>query len=191
MEAPSPTTAAEPADAELLRRARSDPAAFRALYDRYAARVHRYHLRRCGDPHAAQDLTAETFARAWIVRERFRDRAGGSAGPWLFGIARNVLLGSVRARRLERSACERLGLEARLDAGPARTVPDESWLDGAGELLDELPPGQAEAVRLHVIDDLDYDAAAARLDTTPQAVRARVSRGLRALRLRHDDGGAR
>lgn len=190
MEAPSPMTAAEPADAELLRRARSDPATFRALYDRYAERVHRYHLRRCGDPHAAQDLTAETFARAWIVRTRFRDRAGGSAGPWLFGIARNVLLSSVRARRLERSACERLGLRDRLDRGPARAVPDESWLDGADELLDALPPGQADAVRLHVIDDLDYDAAAERLETTPQAVRARVSRGLRALRLRHE-GGAR
>ena len=86
-------------------------------------RWHRYHLRRCGDPHAAQDLTAETFAQAWLARTRFTDRAGGSAGPWLFGIARNVLLRSVRARWLERAACERLGLRERLDRGPARAVP--------------------------------------------------------------------
>ena len=72
-------------DAELLRRAHDDPAAFRRLYERHAAAVHAYHLRRTGSPDAAQDLTAETFAQAWTARRRFSDRAGGSAAPWLFG----------------------------------------------------------------------------------------------------------
>ena len=40
-------------DAELLHRARSDPAAFRTLYDRYAAAVHGYHLRRTRHADAA------------------------------------------------------------------------------------------------------------------------------------------
>ena len=97
-------------DAELLVAARSDASAFRELYERYADRVYGYHLRRSQDPHAAHDLTAETFAQAWLSRARFRDEARGSAGPWLFGIARHVLLVSVRRRRLERSACERLGV---------------------------------------------------------------------------------
>jgi RNA polymerase sigma-70 factor (ECF subfamily) len=68
-------------DAELIRETRTDAAAFRELYDRYARQVHGYHLRRTRDPHAAHDLTAETFAQAWLARRRFRDRAGGSAGP--------------------------------------------------------------------------------------------------------------
>ena len=79
-------------DADLIRRALTDADAFRRLYDRHATAVHAYHLRRSGDPHAAQDLTAETFAQAWLSRARFRDDADGSAAPWLFGIARNVLL---------------------------------------------------------------------------------------------------
>ena len=97
-------------DAQLLALACRDPAAFRTLYDRYAERVHGYHLRRCQDPDAAFDLTAETFAQAWLARSRFRDEAGGSAGPWLFAIARHVLLASVRRRALERDACERLAV---------------------------------------------------------------------------------
>jgi DNA-directed RNA polymerase specialized sigma24 family protein len=124
-------------DAELLVAARSDAGAFRELYGRYAARIYGYHLRRCQDPDAAHDLTAETFAQAWIARERFRDEAGGSAGPWLFGL-------------------------------------DEAFA--------HLPDAQQDAIRLRVLDDLGYDEAAERLDTTPQAVRARVSRGLSALR---------
>ncbi len=167
-------------DAELLVAARSDAGAFRELYERYAARIYGYHLRRSQDPDAAHDLTAETFAQAWVVRARFRDEAGGSAGPWLFGIARNVLLVSVRRRRLERSASERLGV---LDAAEvASAEPAEAWLDGLDEALAHLPDAQQDAIRLRVLDDLGYDEAADRLDTTPQAVRARVSRGLSALR---------
>src|SRR6478752_9092411 len=97
-------------DAELLVAARTDPTAFRELYERYAPRVHGFHLARARDSQAAHDLTAETFAQAWLARRRFRDEAGGSVGPWLFGIARNLLAQSVRRRRIELSACERLGV---------------------------------------------------------------------------------
>jgi hypothetical protein len=81
----------EATDAELIRRSRRSAEAFRALYDRHAERVHRFLARRTGDGQAALELTAETFAAAWLSRARFEDRAGGSAAPWLYGIARNVL----------------------------------------------------------------------------------------------------
>jgi RNA polymerase sigma factor (sigma-70 family) len=168
-------------DAELLRAARSDASSFRELYGRYAERIYGYHLRRSREPHAAHDLTAETFAQAWVSRARFRDESSGSAGPWLFGIARHVLLVSVRRHRVERSACERLGILVGADREQS-PAPDETWLDGLDEALASLPAAQQEAIRLRVVDDLSYDEAAVRLDTTPVAVRARVSRGLSALR---------
>ena len=115
--------------------ARHDAEAFHTLYVRHAARIHAQQLRQTRDPDAPHDLTAETFAQAWIVRERFRDEAGGSVLPWLLGIARNVLLMSVRCGRIERLACERLGLHERLDEPPAAVEPDASWLDGLDELL--------------------------------------------------------
>jgi DNA-directed RNA polymerase specialized sigma24 family protein len=49
-------------DAELLAASGSDARAFRRLYDRYAASIHRFHRGRTGDADAALDLTAETFA---------------------------------------------------------------------------------------------------------------------------------
>jgi RNA polymerase sigma factor (sigma-70 family) len=165
-------------DAALLAAARTDAGAFRELYDRYAERVLGYHVRRTRDEDAAHDLTAETFAQAWLVRARFRDDCGGTAGPWLFGIARNVLLMSVRRRRLEAAARARLGL-------PVTEIPaEETWLEGLDEALDELPESQREAIRLRVVDDLTYDDVADRLGTTPAAARVRVHRGLSALRHR-------
>ena len=169
-------------DAKLLRAARSDPAAFRELYERYAEAIHAYHLRRSGDVEAANDLTAETFAQAWFSRIRFRDEANGSAAPWLYGIARNVLLASVRRQRLERAACERLGIFERLDAPHSVVLPDESWLNGLDDILETLPPVQREALRLRFSDDLDFEAVALAMDTTPVAARIRVSRGLASLR---------
>lgn len=169
-------------DAELLRAARGDAGAFRALYDRYAERIYGFHLSRTRNADAAHDLTAETFAQAWLSRARFRDEAGGSAAPWLFAIGRHVLASSVRRGRLERAACTRLGVLERLDSEPAAVEPAEAWLDGLEEALDELPEGQREALCLRFDDDLPYDELAVALDTSAAAARVRVHRGLMTLR---------
>ena len=172
-------------DAALIARSRGDAKAFRELYERHAAAVYRYHRRCTADPDAAHDLTAETFAQAWFARTRFRDEADGSAAPWLYGIARNVLLMSVRRRRLERSGLERLGmLGVRAAVTGIEREPNDSWLVELEGALDELPPAQRDAVRLRFGHDLAYVDVAAALNTTPQAARLRVHRALNTLRAR-------
>ena len=100
-----------------------------------------------------------------------------------------MLLSSVRRRRLERAACERLGLMSGLDRPAVEPEPHEGWLDGLDEAMAELPEDQREAIRLRVVEDLSYADAARRTDATPQVVRSRVSRGLRTLRTRLDATG--
>jgi RNA polymerase sigma-70 factor (ECF subfamily) len=85
--------------------------------------------------------------------------------------------------RPARAARERAAATARAQRGrTAPPPPDEAWLDDLDEALAHLPDAQQQAIRLRVIDDLGYDEAAEQLETTPQAVRARVSRGLGTLR---------
>jgi RNA polymerase sigma-70 factor (ECF subfamily) len=91
-------------DASLVRAAATDSSAFGELYARHVETVYRWFRRRLD--WAASDLTAETFARAWLVRGRFRDERGGSALPWLLGIAANVLADTVRRDRVETRALE-------------------------------------------------------------------------------------
>ena len=171
-------------DAELLRRSRRSADAFRALYDRHAERVHRFLVRRTGDHHAALELTAETFAAAWLARSRFEDRAGGSAAPWLFGIARNVVARSVRERAIERRARDRLGVV--LAGQPSFANADEAWLDGLDAdlraALESLGPGERRAVELRVLDELDYGEIAHELGISRGAARVRVFRGFNRLR---------
>ncbi len=177
-------SAGVPADAELLRASGSDPDAFRELYDRYSERLCRYFARRTGSGDSALELTAETFSRVWVMRERFEDQRDGSLAPWLFGIARNVLLMSVRRGEVERRTAARLGVLERLDIEAPGATPEPGWAEGADELLDTLPLSQRDALRLRIIDELDYDEVAEALGTSRSAARVRVHRGLAALRRR-------
>ena len=122
------------------------------------------------------------------MRERFEDRYEGSAAPWLFGIARNVLLMSIRRGAVERRTAARLGVLERLDLdGSSDAAPEAEWADGADELLDSLPPSQRQALRLRIVDELPYDEVADALGTTRSAARVRVHRALAALRRRFPD----
>ena len=175
-------------DAELLHAARQEPLAFREFYERYAVWLHAWLQRQTGSESAALDLTAETFAQAWLGLRRFKDLADGSGAPWLFGIARNLLRQYHKHNRIETQARERLGIgtqaegdeyervEERLDAlhlGPA-LAPAEGT----------LPTDQRMALELRVVQQLSYDEVAGRLGCSTNAARLRVSRALRALTLK-------
>jgi len=167
-------------DAELI--AAADAAAFSELYERHALRVYSWFRRRL--EWAASDLTAETFAQAWLSRKRFRDERDGSALPWLFGIAHNVLNESIRRDRVETSARERLALPLDL-AAEEYTAVDERLSPRAtlAAALAGLPEHEREALELRVLGELPYDEVAARLAIRPAAARLRVSRALRRLAL--------
>jgi RNA polymerase sigma-70 factor (ECF subfamily) len=169
----------ERSDAELIRTA--DPATFGELYRRHASTVHGWFGRRLG--WAAADLTAETFAQAWLSRRSFRDETGGSALPWLLGIARNVARESARRNEVETRARRRLGLPTDLAAEDGYAAVEErlSPRVGLAEALETLPGHEREALELRVVDELPYADVAARLGVRPAAARLRVSRALRRL----------
>src|SRR5262245_17451665 len=173
----------EQTDAALIRLARRDPTAFGELFQRHAPTVHLWFAHRI--EWAASDLTAETFAQAWLSRSRFRDLRDGSALPWLLGIARNVLRESARRDRVETAARERLGLPLDLATDDGYDDVDErlSPRRALEEALARLPEHEREALELRVVEGLPYDDVADRLTIRPTAARLRVSRALRRLAL--------
>src|SRR3954467_5554207 len=167
-------------DAQLLRA--PEPSAFGELYERHVHTIYRWLARR-GEGVAA-DLTAETFAQAWLSRRRFRDRRDGSAVPWLLGIAQNIWRESLRKDRVEARARQRLGLPTdlageELEHVHARLSPRKALL----EAVAALPEHERDALRLRVVDELPYAEVARRLEIQPGAARLRVSRALRRLAL--------
>jgi RNA polymerase sigma-70 factor (ECF subfamily) len=171
-------------DADLLRK--PDAPAFGELYERHAGAVHAFFSARVA--WAAADLTAETFARAWLARRTFSDDRSGSALPWLLGIGRNVLRESARRDRVETSARERLGLPVELAEDDFAAVDERlSPQPSLRAALEQLPPHERRALELRVVDELPYDDVASALRIRPAAARLRVSRALRRLASAKED----
>jgi RNA polymerase sigma factor (sigma-70 family) len=171
----------ERTDAQLIRDSESDAAAFGELYRRHSLEIYTWFRRRI--EWAASDLTAETFAQAWLSRKRFRPEVADSAFPWLLGVARNVLRESARRQQIETRARERLGLPLDLAAEEGYASVEERLSPRAAlaEALDALPEHEREALELRVVEELAYDDVAKRLAIRPAAARLRVSRALRRL----------
>ncbi len=62
---------------------------FEEAYVAHADAIKRYLLWRTSEPLLAEDLTSETFAKAWRSKEKFN---GGSYKAWLYRIAQNLLI---------------------------------------------------------------------------------------------------
>jgi RNA polymerase sigma-70 factor (ECF subfamily) len=170
-----------------LARSRDDPAAFDAFYAQHVRQLLVFFARRILDAEAALDLTAETFAQAYAGRRGFRGDGDEDARAWLYTIAHRRLARFLRVGYADRRARDRLGIEARVAQDAEidhveRLASFDALRRRVGGALDTLPADQREAVRLRIVEDLAYPEVAARVGATEDAVRARVSRGLRALR---------
>lgn len=174
-----------PSDAELLERSRREPELFGDFYDRHAVAVMAYCLRRTGSRSVASELTAEVFAAAYATRARFRSTAAPAIG-WLYGIARRQIGTYHRKQRVADRYRRRLAIDVALS-----TDDDLDRIDDGIDMhdvraalpaaLDTLPRGQAEAVRMRVVQQLSYREVAAALSCSEGAARVRVSRGLTRL----------
>lgn len=154
-------------------------AAFEALYRAQAPRVLAY-LNRRVVPQDAPDLLAETFLVAW--RRRDAVPPGDQAIPWLFVVARNLVLADHR-RRADHPAVVDANL---IDAGPPGPVRSGAPGESAGEsdataervraALAELGDLDRELVLLTVWDGLTPSQAAVVVGLSAVNARVRLHR---------------
>ena len=159
---------------------------FGSFYARHSDPLVIWFARRTLDPETAVDLTAETFAQAYLSRRRFRGSSENEAAGWLYAIARHQLARYYRRGRAERKALRRVGVDL-----PALVPAEIERIEELADLsairadlqrgLKKLSSDQREAIGFRVVEELSYREIARRLGTSEQTARARVSRGLRAL----------
>jgi RNA polymerase sigma factor (sigma-70 family) len=164
-----------------------DADAFAALYAREAKMVLVFVARRTLDGEAALDITAETFAQAFRGRGSFRGTTREEQRAWLLRIAKRQIGRYLRRGVVERRALERLGATVPVaHEDDLRAIEDAAQLGelraALGAELGRLGSDQREALRLRIIEERPYTDVAAVLGISEQTARARVSRGLRALR---------
>ena len=163
---------------ELLERfAAGDEQAFESLFRQYQGEVYRWALRIVRNSAAAEDLTIETFWRAYRAHARFDTKTGNCAG-WLRRIATNAALDFLRRDRREVALPEDLREEERT-ALPAEQAELRRKIFAA---LDQLSPKLRVAAVLALIEEEPYEKIGEALGISANAVKVRVFRAVRILR---------
>jgi RNA polymerase sigma-70 factor (ECF subfamily) len=133
-----------------------DRASFENLYARTHLVVYRYIYGLYGGPvEEVEDLTAETFLRAWNARRRFSGDDGAALG-WLLRIARNLVIDAIRREKVRRVTGGFDEENAEPDPFPALASPEEQaafreQVRTLRVILLELPAEHREMIVLRYI----------------------------------------
>lgn len=184
----APTTAPHPDsdDRDLLARVcRQDAAAHRVLFDRYYGRIFAFVLRRLRDSALAEEIVADVFFEVWRSAERFSGES--KVSTWMFGIAQ---FKSMTADRNRRRAKRRSVIPTNVEilhafpdtADAQERIVSRAELRRLMSLVDTLPEGQQDVIKLAFIEELDYEEIAKRLGISQGTVKSRIARARNQLR---------
>jgi RNA polymerase sigma factor (sigma-70 family) len=157
----------------------ADDGEFDELYRRESEGVLVFFARRTLDAEVALDLTAETFAQAYLGWRLLRGRSREERQAWLYTIARRQLSRYQRRGRVERRALRRLGIQT-----PFAHEDDLALIEERAGIADlrtmlsrelaRLNVDQRRALELRIVQERPYAEVARDLGISELAARARV-----------------
>src|SRR4051794_5519112 len=143
---------------------------FHSLYERHAESVYRFAYYLSGDASLAEEITQETFVRAWVTSGSI---VGGTVKAYLFTIARNLY----RAERKFQG--RRVSLDDKLPdsrPGPDTIAGDRIECAAVLEALQELPEADRAALLMYAQEGLPYAVIATTFGLSIPAVKVRIHR---------------
>jgi RNA polymerase sigma-70 factor, ECF subfamily len=148
---------------------------FDALYRRWSPDVFRFALYLSGDRSEAEDITSETFVRAWTSSGKIR---AATIKGYLFTIARNLFLQSLRRTSRVVEIPETLPDPG---AGPDTLAERDSELAAVLRELQRLPEIDRAALLMRAVDDMAYEEIARALGISLASVKVKIHRARQAL----------
>jgi RNA polymerase sigma-70 factor (ECF subfamily) len=164
----------------------TDELLLRELYARHGPPLYRFALRLLGgDRQRAEDVVQETLLRAWRHPQAVADEAGDPR-PWLFTVARHLVVDGIRAQR---ARPDEVAMD-RLDTLPADDTLEatlESWV--VADAVATLSPAHRQVLTETYYRGRSVAEAASALHVPPGTVKSRTYYALRALRLALEERG--
>ena len=178
-------------DIRLMLRVRDadDRAAFAELVERYHARLVAVLHHLVGHPDEADDLAQEVFLRVYRTRARYTPRA--KFATWLFTIANNLALNTLRDRKrrpvvpldpASSGPWPTAALVADRADPPAHRMQQAELADVVRRALDQLNDRQRMAIVLNKFVDMNYAEIAEVMGLSTKAVKSLLSRARARLR---------
>lgn len=160
-------------DRRLVEAAKCDPARFDGLYEANFHRVYAYVVRRVGDRHQAEDLTAEVFREALAGIGKFEWR-GVPFISWLLKIASRAVADHWQRRGRESG-------NPSLD--PDRAGPEEIERSAMlFQLVDRLPEAQFRVIHMRFVEQKSIREIAGEMGRSEGAVKQLQLRAIENLR---------
>ena len=170
----------DPSDAALLARvADKDMEAFDVLYHRYVRSFFGLALRRLRNRPEAEEVTQEAFTAVWRSAKSYRPERG-SAGGWLYIVARNAILDRMR-RNGRADTSHELPELASPEGGPDEQaeLSDTAWR--VHRALEELNPNERKVIELAYWSGLSQTEVASYLGQPLGTVKTRTRSALARL----------
>lgn len=176
-------------DRELVDAARKgDAEAFGVLVRRHQKRIYRLAVHLLRDAAEAEDVTQDTFVRAYGALDRFDGRS--EPFTWMYRIAVNLSLNAIRSRKTGRKATTPddprieglLADKKSVEADPARLAADREAALALAEGIDQLSETLRTTLILVSVDGLSHGEAAEVLGCPEGTVAWRVHEARKKLR---------
>lgn len=152
---------------------------FSLIYDEYLPKIYRYVYYRTRHKQTAEDLTSTVFTKAVSGLPGFRAETGMFA-PWLYRIARNVLIDAARANKPTLDLAAAVNAPSEHDVlADADTVLKRESIKAA---LGQLSPQQQEIVMMRVWDELSHREIGEILEISEGNAKITFSRAVAALK---------
>lgn len=168
------------ANAAMERYANGDDEAFCELYDIIATRLWGYLMKRVGDKARAEDLMQQTLLHMHRARGRFL--AGRDVLPWMYAIARNLVIDSGRRSGREVAYDAERGEQRAAATRTDHAVMARELGEQVVAALEALPDRQRAVYELVKDEGLTHREVAATLGTSVSAVKSLMHRALEAIR---------
>jgi RNA polymerase sigma-70 factor (ECF subfamily) len=158
---------------------------FEVMIAAHHAEVHRYLARVTGRASDADDLSQETFIRAFRAYRALPD--GANVRAWLFTIATNLCRNHWRAEGRRRRAHAAVDPPATDGGRPDGELVASQTAARLDRIVTGLPLKQRVAFTLRKVHELDYEAIGSGLGCSAESARAHVFQALRKIRRGLDD----
>lgn len=143
---------------------------FPILYRTYGAQVRRFALFLCGNEALADDITSETFVRAWRARGKIRE---ATVKAYLFTIARNLYRDHLRSHRPMHELDESLR-DPRID--PESQTAQKAEVRAVMQMLELLSEVDRTALLMRVQEEMSYEEIAVALQLPLTTVKVKIHR---------------
>ncbi|HLF77298.1 MAG TPA: sigma-70 family RNA polymerase sigma factor, partial [Dehalococcoidia bacterium] len=131
-----------------------DTNAFANLYDKHVVRVYRHIYYLVNDSREAEDLTAQTFLKAWEAIDRYKER-GAPFVAWLLRIAHNLTVSFLRSKR-DHSELDDTYVDPKMGRNPEDALEQSTDEKSVREAVLKLRDEQRQVIMLRFVEELDY-----------------------------------